>query len=61
MVRCLLEVKPIGLPDKLDMGSKGQREVREDCWIFGSNSVVNDRFIERGWVDWDKVHLVGKN
>ena len=38
--------KLLGLPDKVDVGSKSQREVKGDCWIFGSNRDMNDHFIE---------------
>lgn len=51
MLGCILEVKLMGLSDKLNVGSKDQREVREDCWIFGWNSDVNDCFSEGGWMD----------
>ena len=60
MVGCILEGKLIGLPDKSGAGNRGQREIKDDRWIFGLNSDVKDCFMKCGWMDWDKVDLVGK-
>lgn len=43
---CILEVKLVGLPDKLDEGSKGQREVQDDCGIFGMSNCLSAHFME---------------
>lgn len=37
-----LEAKLIGLPDRLDVGSKGQRKSKGDCGIFCMSSSLND-------------------
>lgn len=60
-LRCILEVKMIGIPDELDAGSKDQRIIKDDCGVFALNNYMNDHFIEWGWVDWDKMNFEGKN
>lgn len=43
---CIFIVKLIGLPDKLDVGSKGQREIQDDCGIWGMTNCLSDHFME---------------
>lgn len=42
----ILEAKLAGLPDELVVGKKSQKEIRDDCWVFGMSNYVNNHFIE---------------
>lgn len=42
----ILEVKLVGFFDELVVGKKSQKEIRDDCWVFGMSNYVNNYFIE---------------
>lgn len=51
-----LEVKLIGLPEKLDVGIKDWKKIKGGCLIFHMSNNLNYCFIEGGWtvIKWIK-------
>lgn len=49
-LRCIWEVKMIGIPDELDVGSRDQRKVKDDYGIFALKNYMNYILLsEGGW------------